>query len=132
MQKKILYILVAVFAVIIGLYPLLYLILDRTFGLLQTKADTTLSNIYWNIGFYGHIFLGGIALLIGWIQFNSKFRSSRLQLHRQIGKVYVIAAIGSSIFGLFIAFFATGGISSVIGFGLLAIIWFYTTTKAFL
>jgi uncharacterized membrane protein len=132
MQKKILYILVAVFAVIIGLYPLLYLILDRTFGLLQTKADTTLSNIYWNIGFYGHIFLGGLALLIGWIQFNSKFRSSRLQLHRQIGKVYVIAAIGSSIFGLFIAFFATGGISSVIGFGLLAIIWFYTTTKAFL
>lgn len=132
MQKKILYILFAVFAVIIGLYPLLYLFLDRTFGLLQTKADTTLNNLFWNFGFYGHIFLGGIALLIGWIQFNTKFRAKQLQLHRQIGKTYVIAALCSAMFGLFITYFATGGIIAVIGFGLLALIWFYTTTKAFL
>jgi uncharacterized membrane protein len=132
MRKKILKTVFPFFAVVIGLYPLLYLIIDRTFGLLQTKADTTLNNIYWNIGFYGHIFLGGIALLIGWIQFYPKFRQERLQLHRRIGKTYVIAALGSAIFGFYIAYFATGGTIAVIGFGLLSILWFYTTVQAFL
>ncbi len=60
--------------VLIGLYPVTYFLLDRNFGLLSTKTQELLLDNLWNINFYGHIVFGGVALLIGWIQFNSKLR----------------------------------------------------------
>jgi uncharacterized membrane protein len=120
-----------VLAIIIGLYPSIYFLIDREFGLLNSKSSEILNNTFWNIGFYTHILLGGLALLIGWTQFSSKIRNNNLTLHKRIGKLYVIAVILSSIAGICIGFFATGGVLSSLGFISLGIIWFSTTIFAF-
>ena len=88
--------------------------------------------LFWNIGFYVHILLGGLALLIGWVQFSSKLRSRNIVLHKQIGKVYIISVLLSAITGFGIGFFAKGGPIASLGFICLAVIWFYTTLKAYL
>ena len=131
MANKILRIIIAITATLVGLYPFIYFFINRKFGLLQSKTDDLLNNIFWNIGFYTHIVLGGIALLIGWTQFGAKRRIKNLKLHRQIGKAYVIAALLSAFAGIYIALYATGGIIASVGFICLGIIWFYTTLKAF-
>ena len=116
MANKILRIIIAITATLVGLYPFIYFFINRKFGLLQSKTDDLLNNIFWNIGFYTHIVLGGIALLIGWTQFGAKRRIKNLKLHRQIGKAYVIAALLSAFAGIYIALYATGGIIASVGF----------------
>ena len=118
-------------AISIGLYPLIYFIIDREFGLLASKSDALLANVMWNTGFYGHILFGGLALLVGWIQFNKKFRNSNLRRHRIIGKIYMIAVMISGTCGVYIGFYATGGIITSIGFICLGILWLFTTYKAY-
>lgn len=118
-------------AISIGLYPLIYFIIDREFGLLASKSDALLANVIWNTGFYGHILFGGLALLVGWIQFHKKFRNSNLQRHRIIGKIYMIAVIISGTCGVYIGFYATGGIITSIGFICLGVLWLFTTYKAY-
>ena len=122
----------AFFAIAIGLYPLLYFLVDmRSNGLLHSKPRAILSDVVWNSAFYIHIIFGGIALLIGWIQFSVRLRRKYLKTHRFIGKIYVIAVAMSSMAGLYIAFFATGGLVCVLGFGSLAILWVISNIKAY-
>ena len=129
--NKVAWLVFVILAIAIGLYPLLYIFIDREFGLLASKSDALLSNIFWNIGFYGHIMFGGLALLIGWIQFSKKLRNANLERHRTIGKIYVISAVISGTCGIYIGFYATGGTISALGFISLGLIWLYTTLKAY-
>ncbi len=110
---------------------MIYFLMDEKFGLLNSKSNELLADIFWKTGFYTHIILGGLALFIGWTQFSLKLRNRNLRLHRQIGKVYVIAVLLSSMAGIGIAFFATGGFISAAGFISLGIVWFYTTLMAY-
>mgnify|MGYP003148229076 FL=1 len=73
-----------------------------------------------------------MALLIGWSQFIKKLRAKRLNLHRNLGKVYVIAALISGLCGVYLGFFATGGIVSSLGFISLGVIWLFTTLRAYI
>ncbi|WP_299667968.1 DUF2306 domain-containing protein [uncultured Polaribacter sp.] len=130
--KKIPYYVLAISCVAIGLYPAIYFIIDRKFGLLASKSDLLLADTLWNTFFYTHIILGGIALLIGWIQFNKKFRTKNLKIHKSIGKIYVLCCLISGIAGFYIALHATGGISPKLGFLAMAIVWFFTTLFAFI
>jgi len=132
MTKKATWILFVALSVSIGLYPLLYFFIDKKFGLLGTKTDQLLANTFWNIAFYIHIILGGLALLIGWVQFSQKIRSQNLFLHRRLGKIYVLAVLASATGGIYIGFFATGGIVASAGFVCLGIVWFYTTLMAYI
>ena len=132
MTKKALWVLFAVLSIMIGLYPAIYFFTDRNFGLLSSKSEELLANIFWNFGFYTHIILGGLALFIGWAQFSPKLRNKNLRLHRQIGKLYVIAVLLSSMAGIGIGLFATGGFLTSAGFISLGVIWFYTTLMAYI
>ena len=132
MIRKISIILVAIVATVIGLYPSIYFFMDRQFGLLQSKSEALLINTPWNIAFYTHIILGGLALLIGWTQFIEKWRDNYLNLHRNTGKVYIVSVLASALSGIYIAFYATGGIIPSLGFFCLGIAWFFTTLKAYL
>jgi len=129
--RKTLYYIIAICAISIGVYPAIYFIIDRKFGLLASKSEILLADVLWNTMFYTHIILGGIALLIGWIQFNKKFRKKNLALHKKIGKVYVFCCLISGIAGFYIALHATGGISPKFGFTAMALFWFFTTLFAF-
>ena len=132
MVKKIAYYLLAILCTSIGLYPVIYFMIDRKFGLLSYKSEGLLTDVLWNTMFYTHIILGGIVLLIGWIQFNKKFRIKNLKMHKNIGKIYVIGCLLSAISGFYIALHATGGISAKLGFSGMAIFWFFSTLFAFI
>tara|TARA_R110002020_G_scaffold474793_2_gene707462 strand:- start:2714 stop:3343 length:630 start_codon:yes stop_codon:yes gene_type:complete len=122
----------AFLCILIGLYPVLYFVLDRNFGLLQSKTSDLLSNPIWNTAFYTHIILGGLALLIGWAQFPKAFRDRNRKLHKKTGMAYVTFVFFSSLTGIYIGLFASGGVVSIIGFALLGIIWFLTTMMGWL
>ncbi|WP_199915412.1 MULTISPECIES: DUF2306 domain-containing protein [Aquimarina] len=130
-MKKIIKVILALLSTIIGLYPFVYLFVNREFGLLNSKSSDLLADTIWNIAFYSHIFFGGVALLTGWIQFNKKIRISRSELHKRIGKTYVIMVFISGVSGIYIGFFATGGIIASLGFICLGILWVYTTVKGY-
>lgn len=130
-MKKASRILFGFLSVIVGLYPGIYFLIDRRFGLLSSKTAELLNNNLWNISFYGHIIFGGLALLIGWLQFSQKLRRKNIKIHRTIGKTYMIAVLLSGICGLFISLYATGGIISKLGFFTLGIIWLSTTVLGF-
>lgn len=130
-MKKVLEKIFIILAVIIGLYPIIYFLIDRKFGLLQTKSSQLLSEVGWNIAFYTHILLGGLALLIGWTQFSKKLREENIKLHRTIGKIYIFSVMLSSISGIYIGLYATGGFWASLGFISLGIIWFVTTLNAY-
>ncbi len=129
--RKSLWVLFALLAISVGLYPAIYFLIDREFGLLNSKDDELLRNVAWNVAFYTHIILGGLSLLIGWSQFISGIRNTRLSLHRTIGKIYVVAALLSALAGIYIGFFATGGLIASAGFISLGCIWFTTTFIAY-
>jgi len=129
--KKTGWVLFMVLCVSIGLYPYSYFLFERTFGLLASKPAELLQDTLWNGMFYTHILLGGFALMIGWSQFSKKWRIKYLKWHRRVGVAYVVSAILSGSSGLYIAYFATGGMVSVLGFASLAVIWLFATIKAF-
>src|SRR4051794_9867120 len=128
--SKVYRIIIAFFAIVIGLYPGIYIFYHR-FGPLQSKSEALLSSVFYNVGFYTHITLGGLALLIGWLQFMPKLRKQNWKLHRQTGRVYVMAASLSAVAAIYIAVYATGGIIASLGFMGLGITWLYTTLRAF-
>jgi len=130
-MKKKSWITIGILSTLVGLYPIIYFLIDRQSGLLASKSTELLSDNFWNIAFYGHIILGGLALLIGWLQFSHKLRRKNTRLHKIIGKTYVISVLISGICGLYIAFFVTGGIISIFGFLSLGIIWLATTALGF-
>ncbi|WP_299899876.1 DUF2306 domain-containing protein [uncultured Aquimarina sp.] len=130
-MKKGIRILFVLCCILIGLYPFSYFILHREFGLLSTKDPKLLLDLAWNISFYFHIILGGIALLTGWTQFSEKIRVSKIKLHRFCGRVYVISALFSGLAGIYIGFFATGGIIASLGFISLGVLWILFTFIGF-
>ena len=130
-MKKASWITIGILSTLVGLYPLIYFLNDREFGLLSSKSAELLSDNLWNIAFYGHIILGGLALFIGWVQFSEKWRKKNIKFHKTIGKIYVVAVLISGVCGLFIALHATGGIVSILGFFSLGVIWLSTTILAF-
>jgi uncharacterized membrane protein len=126
-------IILAFFAISIGLYPAIYFLIDISqTGFLSSKPPAILSSTWWTFLFYQHIIFGGIALLTGWSQFIKKIRSKKINFHRTLGKVYIISCLLSGLSGLYIAFFANGGIVACLGFGGLAVSWLFSTTKAYL
>lgn len=81
----------------------------KTFSLLPLKKKFIQNNPVWEIGFYAQIYLGGLALLTGWRQFVTNWREQKLNLHKQIGKLYIFSALVSSLTGVGIGIFAIGG-----------------------
>jgi len=129
--KRVPYILLAIGSIGIGVYPILYFFVNRDFGLLGSKSDALLADWVWNGMFYTHIGMGGLALLVGWIQFNKKIQRTRMELHRNFGKMYMVAVLIGGITGLYIGYHATGGLSSQLGFIGLGLTWLYTTFRGY-
>ena len=130
--QKIGWFLFAFFAIGVGLYPLFYLLTDMSGGLLASKPAEVIQSPVWNLAFYLHITAGGIALISGWPQFAKSWRAKNLTFHRLLGRIYVIVVCVSGFSGLYIAYYATGGRTAVIGFSLLAIGWLITTIMAYI
>jgi uncharacterized membrane protein len=130
-MKKASWVIFILFSLIIGVYPAIYWLIDPKFGLLSTKTPELLANQIWSSAFYAHISFGGLALLIGWSNFISSWRNRYMQAHKLVGKVYILSVLLSGLTGMYVSFFATGGIISTLGFFSLSLIWLSTTIGAF-
>ncbi|WP_246581504.1 DUF2306 domain-containing protein [Echinicola shivajiensis] len=130
--KKLRWFVFALFSLLIGVYPLVYIFMnDRDIGFLGTKSLVLLNSFAWNLGFYVHIVFAGIALLIGWVQFSTKIRNQHIKIHRTIGRFYVICGLLGALAGFYLGFYATGTWLTKMGFIILGLCWFSSTFAAY-
>ena len=75
---------------------------------------------------------GGIgALLAGPWQFSEKLRAGHLNFHRWLGRFHLIEVGLGSIAGLIMAVVSMEGLPTHLGFGILAVLWFFTGFRAY-
>lgn len=83
------------------------------------------------IAFYAHICGGGLALLLGPLQFWRRVRERWPRAHRWIGRVYLLAVGVGGLAGLVLAPVNAAGLIGVLGFGSLALLWLLTGWLAY-
>ncbi|WP_332698824.1 DUF2306 domain-containing protein [Devosia sp.] len=77
-----------------------------------------------------HAAAASTALLVAPLQFIAALRNRNPRVHRIIGRLYVAACLIGGFTGLPLAWGATAGPIATAGFGILAILWLWTTTMA--
>lgn len=115
-------ILVALLALLVGLFSLRYLLPE-----IPVAAPNVMANPFAPLALPIHAGLGATALLLGPLQFIRRRDGRRARWHRLTGALYIGCCLGSAPAGLLLALGATTGPISTAGFGLLAIAWFLTT-----
>ena len=78
-----------------------------------------------------HIAGGMGALLAGPWQFSQKLRARALNLHRWLGRFYLIEVALGSVAGFAMATVSQEGLPTHLGFGTLAALWFFTGLQAY-
>ena len=78
-----------------------------------------------------HIAGGMGALLAGPWQFSEKLRTRALNLHRWLGRFYLLEVALGSVAGLVMATVSEQGLPTHLGFGILAVLWFVTGLEAY-
>lgn len=78
-----------------------------------------------------HIAGGMGALLAGPWQFSAWLRSRALNLHRWLGRFYLLEVLLGSVAGFFMAVVSKQGLPTHLGFGILAVLWFFTGLQAY-
>lgn len=122
------------FILLLGaMFPVLaslgYLTMDPdNFNFVQQKAVYTAHIMM----LMTHIIAAMLAILIGPFQFLPALRKGRLlKVHRWLGRTYMLSILFGGVSGLYMAQFAHGGIVSVFGFGVLAILWLFSGYRAY-
>lgn len=82
-------------------------------------------------GIITHIVGGVLALGLGPFQFLNRLRTRQPQLHRWIGRFYLLGILLGGSAGLYMAFYAYAGIAASLGFAILAITWLITGFLAY-
>lgn len=84
------------------------------------------------LGLYLHVFGACFALALGPFQFVRSLRERHPVLHRWMGLLYLsMGVLVGGLAGLYMSQFAFGGLPSRLGFGLLALAWLYTGSRAY-
>ena len=110
-----------------------YIPLSSEVSFLQIK-QTEVSGIkaYLPI-FYVHVYSAIFVLLAGFTQFNSKILSRYPKIHKWLGYFYAgIVLFLAAPSGIFIGWFANGGLMAKTSFVILGILWFCFTLNAVL
>lgn len=77
-----------------------------------------------------HAAAASTALLVAPLQFIARLRKRFPRIHRITGRLYVVACVIGGLTGLPLAWGATAGPIATAGFGILAILWLWTTLVA--
>ncbi|MCA6362373.1 MAG: DUF2306 domain-containing protein [Bacteroidetes bacterium] len=124
-----LYMLLAFFTILMVRITLPHFTFNPEEGFLQIKQHVMHIGV-WRAAFYAHVLTSLVLVFAGFTQFlpAGRFR----KLHRGMGKAYIIVLLCiSGPAGLIMGVFANGGITSQLAFVLLALLWLYTTWRAY-
>ena len=126
------WILMALLAVFLFALTTIYFSFEPDVNFLLTKPDSLVEHVPWRLAFYVHITSAMVILVLGPLQFLPKFRAKYLKLHRWTGRVYVFGILAfAAPSGMYMAFFANGGVPAEIGFALMSSAWFTVTLQAY-
>ena len=109
-----------------------YLILgaDKS-GFVMSKVNFgEMLNAGWYIMLYIHASSSLITLALGPFLLSRKIRNKNQTLHKKLGIIYYIGILLGGLSGLYLAFNATGGLLSTLGFGFLSLFWLGTAAVA--
>lgn len=120
------------FSLLIVYNTLPYFNFKQDFIFIIERAVLFLKPVY-KYSFYTHIFAGMFCILAALLQFSSVILKKRKAIHIWSGRVYVfvVLVIGAPT-GLYMSFFAKGGVAEKCLFMFMAISWFYFTAKGFI
>ena len=96
-----------------------------------TLSPEVLANLYARPWLMVHVAGAATALLIVGFQLLRALRRRRA-IHRWLGRVYATSCLAGGAAGLVIATGTTAGPVAAWGFGLLAVVWIYTTSQGWL
>jgi len=126
-RGRILWWVMALFALPIVLYGLAYVVLGP--AMYPPNLVASFRARPW--GIYPHALFGSAALVTGTLQFNRALLLRRRALHRALGKVYVVSCLLVGGAGLYMSFYAAEGPGTHYGFGLLGALLIATTLVAY-
>ncbi len=127
MTKRVPLLIAALLSVSIALVSYRFLLLgvnSQTFPSMGIHINTT------RLAFLAHIVASPIALAVGAFQFMPGLRAKHPALHRTLGRIYGLAILIGGAAALIMAPNSNGGIVSVIGFGMLSVLWVGATFQA--
>lgn len=80
--------------------------------------------------FYAHIAAGMFCILSALLQFSTSIIKKRTSIHIWSGRIYVLVVllIGAPT-GMYMSFFAKGGVAERALFMFMALVWFYSTAR---
>ncbi|PED34028.1 DUF2306 domain-containing protein [Bacillus cereus] len=121
------------FALLVASYIVVqYFIMDGfQTGLVKAKLmyGSKLSDFWYSMLFI-HIMTSIVALVIGPFTLSTKFRERNINRHRIVGRIYMVGILLGGVSGLYLSFYATGGLVAKLGFGLLSILWLASAYQA--
>ncbi|AGE76699.1 TPA: DUF2306 domain-containing protein [Bacillus thuringiensis] len=132
MNRKIWFV-VTCFAFLVASYIVVqYFIMDGfQTGLVKVKLmfGSKLS-AFWYMMLFIHITTSIVALVIGPFTLSTRFRERNINRHRIIGRIYMVGILLGGVSGLYLSFYATGGLVAKLGFGLLSVFWLTSAYQA--
>lgn len=106
---------------------------DPSFETFIARKDQILEDeSLWLIMIRIHIILAIISLITGPLGLIKALRVKSKNFHRWNGRLYVLSIILNFNPGVYVSFFATGGLPSTIGFLILNTLWLGTTILGYL
>ncbi len=125
-SKSIMWGLMVFLALAVGVYALVFFAMPQL-GAAEFKAHFASIPTFSRL----HIIPSGIALILGAFQFHPGLRRRWIRVHRFSGRIYVLMVLIGAIGGLFLAWYAPRSFATQLGFGSLAVIWFYSGLMAY-
>lgn len=109
-----------------------YLRFEHALNFLGTKTDAILGLWHFQVAFYVHITSSLVVMSIGIFQFIPKFLAIYPQVHRWVGRIYVIGILVlAAPSGLILGIYANGGLSPRVAFCTQSVLWFGFTFLAY-
>ena len=132
MNRKIWFVFTCFALLVSGYIVVQYFIMDGfQTGLVKAKLmfGSKLSE-FWYSMLLTHITTSIVALVIGPFTLSTKFRERNINRHRIAGRIYMVGILLGGISGLYLSFYATGGLVAKLGFGLLSVLWLTSAYQA--
>jgi uncharacterized membrane protein len=108
----------ALLALVVAAYAVLLLVIPVARADFVRDRFATLP-----VGVRAHLLGGAFALVLGPFQFSSSLRSRFLNVHRWMGRVYVVAVLVGGSGGIALAPISMGGVPAHLGFAVLGVLW---------